>query len=86
MAQREVMNDEVRAAAVRGAIEILINPEYGTDWIMNDVLSDIPDEEVTEDVAEKVDEFIMSRFKAFAATLVSELPADKRQGLEYLSE
>lgn len=80
------MTPEVRDAAVRGAIEILVNPEFGTDWILNEVLRDIPDEDVNEEVAEQVDDFIMSRFKEFAATLLSELPAEKRQGLEFITQ
>lgn len=82
----EVLTDVVRAAAVRGAIEILINPEFSTDWILNDVLRDVPDEEVTEAVAEQVDDLIMARFKEFAITLLAELPVENRKGLEHLSE
>lgn len=77
---------EIRDAAVRGAIEILINPEFGTDWILNEVLRDIPDEEVNEEVAQQVDDLIMSRFKEFASTLLAELPVEKRQGLEFLNQ
>lgn len=80
------MTPEVRDAAVRGAIEILVNPEFGTDWILNEVLRDIPDEDVNEEVAEQVDNFIMSRFKEFASTLLAELPAEKRKGLEFLTQ
>lgn len=38
----EVISDDVQTAAVRGAIESLIQPEYGTHWIVSDVLRDIP--------------------------------------------
>lgn len=85
MATTDVSN-EVRDAALRGAIEILLNPEYGTDWIRNEVLRDMADEDATEEVAEQVDTLIMERFKAFAVSLVAELPVEKRVGLEYLSE
>lgn len=80
------MTPEIRDAAVRGAIEILMNPEFGTDWILNEVLREIPDEEVNEEVAQQVDDLIMSRFKEFAATLLAELPVEKRQGLEFLNK
>lgn len=80
------ISTDVRDAAVRGAIEILINPEFGNDWILNEVLRDIPDEEVNEEVAQQVDDFIMSRFKEFASTLLAELPVEKRQGLEFLNQ
>lgn len=85
MATGEALTGDVKDAAVRGAIEILISPEYGTDWILNEVLRDIPDEEVSEEVAEQVDDYIMARFKEFAATLVAELPVEKRAGLEHLT-
>lgn len=80
------MTPEIRDAAVCGAIEILINPEFGTDWILNEVLRDIPDDEVNEEVAQHVDDFIMSRFKEFASTLLAELPVEKRKGLEFLNK
>jgi hypothetical protein len=79
-----IENQDIKDAAVRGAIEILINPEFGTDWILNEVLSDIPDEDLgdQEATAEQVEELIMDRFKTFAAELAAELPAAKRVGLE----
>lgn len=39
-----------------------------------------------EEVAQKVEDFIMSRLKESASTFLAELPVGKRQGLECLSK
>jgi len=83
------VTEEIKAAAICGAIEILINPEYGNDWILNEVLRDIPDERLgdPEETAQKVDDIITDRFREFAALLVAELPAEQRKRYsEYLSK
>lgn len=83
------ISNEIKAAAICGAIEILINPEFGTDWILNEVLSDVPDERLgdPEETAEKVEDIINARFKAFALSLLEELPTEQRKRYsEYLSK
>lgn len=80
------VNPEIKNAAICGAIEILINPEYGHDWILNDVLRDVSDETVgdQEETAQVVDDIITDRLRAFAALLVSELPVDQREHYSHI--
>lgn len=83
------VNPEIKNAAICGAIEILINPEYGNDWILSDVLRDVSDETVgdQEEAVQIVDEIITDRFRAFVELLVVELPVDQRERYaEYLTK
>lgn len=80
------VNPEVKDAALIGAIAILLQPEYGDEWIINDVLRDAPKELITDENVEQIDTLIMQRFREFAKSLASELPAEKLKGLEFLAE
>lgn len=77
---------KIRDAALIGVLNILIQPEYGNDWIISDVLRDMPKSEITDELVEQVDDLITVRLRALAASLLPELPAEKRAGFEFLSE
>lgn len=43
-----VLSVDVSATAIQGVTEILINPEYSTDWVIDEILRGVSDEEATE--------------------------------------
>jgi hypothetical protein len=67
-------------------LNILIQPEYGKDWIVDEVLRDVPKDEITDELVEQVDDLITARLRALAASVVVELPAEKRAEFNLLSE
>lgn len=82
----EIVAAGLRDVALRGVIEILLQPEYGDRWIIEDVLRELPADEITDDLVEQVDGLIMAELRSLAKALVPKLSVDKREGLEYLSE
>lgn len=78
---------DVRDAAVSGIINILVQPEYGTDYL-NEVIRSVvgKDAEITEDMVTAVDDLMMARMREIAATLVSELEESRQGHWDFLSE
>lgn len=80
----DVVRPDIQDAAVRGIIEILLQPEYSTSWV-KDLLSFVKvDGEVTDEMAEQVEALMDARLKEMASALVTELDPSRREGLEYL--
>lgn len=80
----DVVRPDIQDAAVRGIIEILLQPEYSTSWV-KDLLSFVKvDGEVTDEMAEQVEALMDARLKEMASALVTELDPSHREGLEYL--
>jgi hypothetical protein len=78
----------VRDAALVGVINILLQPEYGNDWIVNDVLRNVPKDAITDDLIEQVDDLITRKLNALALSVASELPVGvaEQNGLGHLIE
>lgn len=71
---------EIKDAAVSGIINILVQPEYGDDYLKEIVRSVVgKDADITEAMITAVDDLMVTRMREIAATLVSEL-AESRQG------
>lgn len=81
-----VTEADVEAAAIRGAIEILLQPEYGTDWVTEEVFRAFPEEEITDERVDRADNLIMAKLREFAVQLFAELPEANKAGLEHLAE
>lgn len=79
------MSNRLKNAALMGMINVLLSPEYGTEWLLKEVLpSTFAEEEVNDELAEEVDVLISSRFRELAQELAAELDSPHRE--QYLEE
>lgn len=69
----------VRVTAIRGMIEIMINPEVGSEWLKELMAHAFGDGvDITDEMGEQADDLMVRRFYAFAAELANELPEEQR--------
>ena len=78
------VSPDIRDAALRGIIEILVQPEYSTSWVKDLLLVVGIEGTVTDEMADEVEELMDARLKEIASTLVTELDPSRRKGLEFL--
>ena len=69
-----------------GVVNILLQPEYGRDWIAKEVLGALPEDAITDELIDQVDDLITEKLKSLAAEIVATLPPEvvERNGLESL--
>lgn len=80
-------NHVIQEAAVLGVIEILLQPEISDEWIKKDVLGSLlPTSAITDEMIDAVNDLIMARCRAIAATLVDELGDIQRAGYTHLQQ
>jgi hypothetical protein len=81
------ISSEIRDAAVSGVINILIQPEYGNDYLKEIIRSVVSkDVDITDDMIEAVDELMMARMQELAVTLVPELEESRQGHWDFLNK
>lgn len=81
------VNTDIRDAAVSGIINILVQPEYGTDYLKEVIRSVVgKDADITEDMVTAVDDLIAAKMNQIAASLVSELDESRQGQWDFLSK
>lgn len=80
------ISPEIKDAAVSGIINILVQPEYGDDYLNEIVRSVVgKDSDITEAMVTAVDDLMVSRMREIAATLVSELTESRQAEWNFLN-